>query len=132
MEEGANMDKINVVGYVRVSTDLDSQTTSYQGQKKYLEQYCKQHNFELLQVYQDRLSGTSVKNRDGLLQLLGLAGIQYDNTHNVFKLVLGWLVLYLNPKISHIFLQLLKDVDCFNIFNISSFVLIFITTSCLY
>ena len=77
--------KINVVGYVRVSTDLDSQTTSYEGQKKYLEQYCKQHNFELLQVYQDRLSGTSVKNRDGLLQLLGLAGIQYDNTHNVFN-----------------------------------------------
>ena len=74
--------KINVVGYVRVSTDNTTQDTSYQGQKKYLEQYCKQHNFELLQVYQDRLSGTSVKNRDGLLQLLGLAGIQYDNTHN--------------------------------------------------
>lgn len=81
------MDKINVVGYVRVSTDNTTQDTSYQGQKKYLEQYCKQHNFELLQVYQDRLSGTSVKNRDGLLQLLGLAGIQYDNTHNVFKLI---------------------------------------------
>lgn len=79
--------KIPVVGYVRVSTDSDSQTTSYKGQKKYLEQYCKQHDFELLQVYQDRLSGTSVKNREGLLKLLDLAGIQYNSTHNTFILV---------------------------------------------
>lgn len=81
------MDKINVVGYVRVSTDSTTQDTSYEGQTKYLEQYCKQHNFELLQVFQDRLSGTSVKNRDGLLELLGLAGIQYNSTHNTFTLI---------------------------------------------
>lgn len=76
--------KIPVVGYVRVSTDSDSQTTSYEGQKKYLEQYCKQHDYELLQVYQDRLSGTSVKNREGLLTLLELAGLQFNSIYNKF------------------------------------------------
>lgn len=52
--------------YVRVSTDDVRQTTSYELQKKYYEEFVTHHpNWELVKIYADEgISGTSLKHRD--------------------------------------------------------------------
>ncbi len=52
--------------YVRVSTDDVRQTTSYELQKKYYEEFVTQHpNWTLVKIYADEgISGTSLKKRD--------------------------------------------------------------------
>jgi len=52
--------------YVRVSTDDVKQTTSYELQKKYYEDFVLHHpNWTLVKIYADeRISGTSLKHRD--------------------------------------------------------------------
>lgn len=56
----------NVAVYVRVSTDDIRQTTSYELQKKYYEDFVEKHpNWTLVKIYADEgISGTSLKNRD--------------------------------------------------------------------
>ncbi len=51
--------------YVRVSTDNISQTTSFELQKKYYEDFVQKHpNWTLVKIYADEgVSGTSLKNR---------------------------------------------------------------------
>jgi len=52
--------------YVRVSTDDIKQTTSFELQRKYYEDFVKNHpNWTLVKIYADEgISGTSLKNRD--------------------------------------------------------------------
>lgn len=52
--------------YVRVSTDDIRQTTSYELQKKYYEEFVTRHpNWTLVKIYADEgISGTSLKKRD--------------------------------------------------------------------
>ena len=52
--------------YVRVSTDDVRQTTSYELQKKYYEEFVTRHpNWTLVNIYADEgISGTSLKHRD--------------------------------------------------------------------
>ena len=52
--------------YVRVSTDDVRQTTSYELQKKYYEEFVTRHpNWTLVKIYADEgISGTSLKHRD--------------------------------------------------------------------
>ena len=52
--------------YVRVSTDDIRQTTSYELQKKYYEDFVRNHsNWTLVNIYADEgISGTSLKHRD--------------------------------------------------------------------
>ena len=52
--------------YVRVSTDDVKQTTSYELQKKYYEEFVTRHpNWTLVRIYADKgISGTSLKHRD--------------------------------------------------------------------
>lgn len=52
--------------YVRVSTDDVRQTTSYELQKKYYEEFVTRHpNWTLVKIYADEgISGTSLKKRD--------------------------------------------------------------------
>lgn len=52
--------------YARVSTDNVSQTTSYELQKKYYEDFVRRHpNWTLVHIYADEgISGTSLKKRD--------------------------------------------------------------------
>lgn len=56
----------NVAIYVRVSTDDVKQTTSYELQKKYYEDFVLHHpNWTLVKIYADEgISGTSLKHRD--------------------------------------------------------------------
>ena len=56
----------NVAIYVRVSTDDVKQTTSYELQKKYYEDFVLHHpNWTLVKIYADEgISGTSLKYRD--------------------------------------------------------------------
>lgn len=68
-----------VAGYCRVSTLQEQQQLSFNSQKSYFTQYCKEHDYELYKVYSDEgISGTSLKNREGLLQLLNDCGIDKD------------------------------------------------------
>lgn len=55
-----------VAVYVRVSTDDIRQTTSYELQKMYYEEYVNRHeNWDLVDIYPDEgISGTSLKHRD--------------------------------------------------------------------
>ena len=56
----------NVAVYVRVSTDDIRQTTSYELQKKYYEDFVLRHpNWTLVRIYADEgISGTSMSHRD--------------------------------------------------------------------
>lgn len=58
--------------YVRVSTDDVRQTTSYELQKKYYEDFVLRHpNWTLVKIYADEgISGTSLKHRDEFKQMI--------------------------------------------------------------
>jgi len=58
--------------YVRVSTDDIRQTTSYELQKKYYEDYVNKHeNWTLVGIYADEgISGTSLKHRDAFNKMI--------------------------------------------------------------
>lgn len=58
--------------YVRVSTDDIRQTTSYELQKKYYEDFVNRHpNWTLVKIYADEgISGTSLKHRDAFNQMI--------------------------------------------------------------
>ncbi len=58
--------------YVRVSTDDVRQTTSYELQKKYYEDFVLRHdNWTLVNIYADEgISGTSLKHRDAFNQMI--------------------------------------------------------------
>lgn len=61
-----------VAVYVRVSTDNIRQTTSFELQKNYYEEYVLRHNnWTLVHIYADEgISGTTLKHRDGLLEMI--------------------------------------------------------------
>ena len=58
--------------YVRVSTDDIRQTTSYELQKKYYEDFVNHHpNWTLVRIYADEgISGTSLKHRDAFNEMI--------------------------------------------------------------
>ena len=58
--------------YARVSTDNVSQTTSYELQKKYYEEFVTRHpNWTLVHIYADEgISGTSLRKRDEFLKMI--------------------------------------------------------------
>ena len=61
-----------VAAYVRVSTDNDEQTSSYELQKNYYTDYIKaQPGWEFVGIYDDEgISGTSLEHRKGMQQLI--------------------------------------------------------------
>ena len=61
-----------VAAYVRVSTDNDEQTSSYELQKNYYTEYITGHpGWEFAGVYADEgISGTSIAHRKGMLQMI--------------------------------------------------------------
>ena len=61
-----------VAVYARVSTDDPRQTSSYELQKNYYEDYVKHHrNWELVHIYADEgISGTSRQHRDSFNQMI--------------------------------------------------------------
>ena len=71
--------------YARVSTDNESQDTSYEGQLNYFQTYCETNGYELVNVFADRESGTSVFKRTGLLNMLKECGVILDETGKHFK-----------------------------------------------
>ena len=58
--------------YARVSTDDVNQTTSFELQRKYYEDFVKQHEkWELVKIYADEgISGTSLKHRDAFNEMI--------------------------------------------------------------
>lgn len=58
--------------YVRVSTDDVRQTTSYELQKKYYEDFVRKHpNWTLVKIYADEgISGTSLRHRDAFNRMI--------------------------------------------------------------
>ncbi len=67
-------DSINqrVAIYVRVSTGSERQTSSFELQKKYYEEFVTKHpNWTLVEIYADEgISGTSLKNRDAFNRMI--------------------------------------------------------------
>lgn len=61
-----------MAAYVRVSTDNDEQTSSYELQKNYYTEYITGHpGWELVGIYADEgISGTSIAHRKGMLQMI--------------------------------------------------------------
>ena len=71
-ELGQNTSIRRVAAYVRVSTDNDEQTSSYELQKNYYTDYIKaQPGWEFAGIYDDEgISGTSLVHRKGMQQLI--------------------------------------------------------------
>lgn len=68
--------------YVRVSTDMDTQKTSIAHQKNFFEKYIESKRWQLYKIYKDVESGTSIKKREGLQELIE------DSKQNKFDIVL--------------------------------------------
>lgn len=64
--------KLRVAAYCRVSTEKDDQVNSLQNQQQYFTEFIGSHeSWTLCRVYFDEgISGTSVKNRDGFHQMM--------------------------------------------------------------
>lgn len=62
---------MNAVAYCRVSTNKDEQIDSLQAQQKFFLEYASRNHFHLTHIYADEgKSGTKIKNRTQLLNLL--------------------------------------------------------------
>ena len=61
-----------VAVYVRVSTDSVQQTTSYELQRKYYEEFVIRHpKWQLVRIYADEgISGTSLRHRDEFIRMI--------------------------------------------------------------
>lgn len=64
--------KLRVAAYCRVSTDNIEQTSSFELQKLYYEEYIGNHeNWEMVGIYADEgISGTSLKHRDEFIRMI--------------------------------------------------------------
>ncbi len=64
--------KIKVAAYCRVSTDMEDQLHSLSAQIKYFTEYISSHeDYTLIEVYYDEgITGTSVKKRDGFNRMI--------------------------------------------------------------
>lgn len=82
------MNKVDVVGYARVSTSKDEQDHSYESQKSYFTEALQQSrycHFNLLKVYSDKKTATKFK-RKGFLEMIEDAGIKVDTDKESRKL----------------------------------------------
>lgn len=78
-------DKIDSVLYTRVSTDKEEQKTSYVQQQKF-----KDNRFNIINIFDDKASGTNIKKRTGFIEMLKYIGIEIvfigdDYLFNIFK-----------------------------------------------
>lgn len=64
---------MKAVAYVRVSTEKEEQELSLQNQQDFFEKYIVSRGDELINIYKDKGSGTKIKNRQGIQQLLKAA-----------------------------------------------------------
>lgn len=69
------MDK--AVVYTRVSTDKEEQVSSLKIQQMQYKDYCNQMGYELINVYADVGTGTTVRKRPNFLTMLHDAGLDY-------------------------------------------------------
>jgi DNA invertase Pin-like site-specific DNA recombinase/Skp family chaperone for outer membrane proteins len=75
--------KIKAAGYVRVSSKEQVDGESLTTQRKSIESFCKQNNYELVEIYADEgISGGSVKDRHALLRCLN------DGHEGKFKILI--------------------------------------------
>lgn len=63
--------------YTRVSTDKDEQKSSLENQRQFYEEYCKRHNYELLDIYSDVGTGTNVRRRPDFVKMIVDAGLDH-------------------------------------------------------
>lgn len=70
-----NNKQLKVAAYCRVSTDKEDQANSLESQRQYFEAYItRQEDWDLVEVYYDEgISGTSLKNRDGFNRMIEAA-----------------------------------------------------------
>lgn len=71
----ADVKKLRVGAYCRVSTSQEDQRNSLHNQRRYFEEYiCGQPDWELVEIYADEgLSGTSSRNRPAFCRMLAAA-----------------------------------------------------------
>ena len=93
--------------YARVSTDDVCQTTSFELQKKYYEDFVAQHpKWELVGIYADEgISGTSTKKRDAFNRMMADAK---DGKIDLIRFTVLWLKICLcfPKKQTHAILKL--------------------------
>jgi site-specific DNA recombinase len=61
--KGLKVIMVKLVGYVRVSSESQEENTSLESQKQQIENYCRQHGHELLEIFAEVKSGKNVKSR---------------------------------------------------------------------
>lgn len=63
--------KKRVVAYCRVSTEKEEQLHSLRAQQEFFEKYCKDNNYELIEIYSDEgISGKQMKNRKEFMRMI--------------------------------------------------------------
>jgi len=69
---------MKLVGYVRVSSESQSDNTSLAQQRQKLEAYCKAFEHELIAVFEEVVSGKNAKHRPQFLEALEMVKTQAD------------------------------------------------------
>jgi site-specific DNA recombinase len=73
------------VGYVRVSSDSQSENASLPNQRKAIEKYCERAGLQIFGIFEDVQSGESAVNRDGLQNALKTITAGLADSLVVFK-----------------------------------------------
>lgn len=74
---------MKAIGYIRVSTlGQDATGFSVEQQQSSIRQFCEQHQIELVQCYEDKISGATIKDRGAFKQ--ALKHLYADNSINCF------------------------------------------------
>jgi len=87
--------KVKAVGYIRISTSEDKQKYGLKVQMQAIKSYCRKHHLDLIKIYRDTKSGSSLQ-RPGIQDLL--------KDKNKFQV----LVVYKIDRLSRSVLDLLK------------------------
>ena len=106
---------MNVLGYIRVSTKLQSEKgNSLKLQKGKIKDYCKLNDFNLIEIYEDRgISGMSIDKRDGYKEMVNYL------TNNDIDGIVVWSLSRLGRKMKDVveFMDILKKNNI-NFFSI--------------
>ena len=99
---------MKVLGYIRVSSNIQIKGYSLVLQKNKIKEYCKLMDFELVEIYEDRgISGMSIDKRNGYKEMLG-----YLQNNEIDGIVV-WSLSRLGRKMSDI-IGLLEELKLKN------------------
>jgi DNA invertase Pin-like site-specific DNA recombinase len=78
MHKGLRAIMVNLIGYIRVSSESQEENTSLESQKQQIKNYCLSNGYQLLDVLSEVKSGKTIKSRPVFNQALEIVATSAD------------------------------------------------------